>query len=110
MINTRYNWVVDRKRKVLYNEYGQILRDGPAWYFRGSYFDPEWAHVLLQSPLGASDSLQAMIGDVESCIVRYMQVSRRKLQMRILRVGAYTFFLVGVSVSILFAWAKAVGY
>jgi hypothetical protein len=110
MITTRYNWQVDRKRKVLFNQYGQILRDGPAWYFRGSYFDPDWAHVLLESPLGATGSLQTLIGDVESCIVRYAEVSRRRWYLRLLRVGSYTFFLVAVSVTILFAWARAVGY
>ena len=110
MITTMYNWKVDRRRKVLFNEYGQILREGPAWYFRGRYFDQDWAHVLLESPLGATDSLQALIGDVESCILRYTQVSRRKQYLRLLKVGSYTFFLVAVSVSFLFAWAKAVGY
>lgn len=50
MIVTKYNWEVDQKRKVLYNEYGLILRDGPAWYFRGSYFDRDWANILMRSP------------------------------------------------------------
>ena len=59
MITTRYNWKVDRRRKVLFNEYGKILREGPAWYFRGSYFDPDWAQVLLESPLGPTGSLQS---------------------------------------------------
>jgi hypothetical protein len=110
MITTRYNWVVDRKRKVLFNQYGLILRDGPAWFFRGSYFDQDWAKILMQSPLGGCGSLQTMIRDVESCIVRYRQVARRRSHLRFLQTAMYTCFLVVISVGILFAWAKATGY
>jgi len=110
MITTSYNWVLDQRRKVIYNKFGRILRDGRVWHFQGSYFDSDWAAILTQSPLEGCESLQAMIRNVESGIARYRRIVRRKSYHRLLLVAVYTCFLVGVSISILFAWAKSAGY
>jgi hypothetical protein len=110
MITTRYNWRVDRRRKIIFNQYGLILREGPTWYFRESYFDQAWSNILTESPLGGCRSLQTLLRDVESCISRYKEFARRRWHRRFMLIAAYTCILAVISVSMIFAWAKALGY
>jgi len=102
--------MLDHRRKVIYNKFGLILRDGRVWHFQGSYFDSDWAAILTQRPLEGCESLQTMIRNVESSIARYRQIARRSSYKKYLMVAIYTCFLVGVSVSLLLAWAKSAGY